>query len=388
MRVVIFSNAYKPTISGVVTSIALFRRGLAEAGHQVHIFAPKHADFDDEEPYVFRLPALDLPGKLGLSLAVPLKAPIAITIRGIKPALIHSQHPILMGDLAAAFARDLGLPLVFTFHTRYDQYAQQYVPIVPELADIVMEEIISRYLEQCTHIVAPTSSIREFILREYAPNAPVSVVPTPVDLRAYNDLDPHRVRSALGLEEAELLLYVGRLAGEKGLDFLLRVFAKVLAERPQVRLLLVGKGPEEDDLRETVQELDLGERVVFAGAVPHDDVPHYAAAADLFVFSSVTETQGLVLIEAMAAGTPVVAVEAPGSVDALEEGGGLLVPAQEDAFAEAVLELLADGPCRRAMGEKAAQAVRRYTIPAVTRRLLAVYEEAVAVSPRVGDQET
>jgi glycosyltransferase involved in cell wall biosynthesis len=384
MRIVVFSNAYKPTISGVVTSIALFRQGLIEAGHEVHIFAPVHEDFDDEEPYVFRLPALDLPGELDLSLALPLKAPIAVTVRGIKPTLIHSQHPILIGDLAAAFARDLDLPLVFTFHTRYDEYAQEYVPVAPELASIVMKGIINRYLEQCTHIVAPTSSIRQFILREYAPDAPVSVVPTPVDLRAYNDLDRHRVRSALGLEEAELLLYVGRLAGEKALDFLLCVFARVVAERPQVRLLLVGKGPEEDDLRETVRELDLGERVVFAGAVPHDDVPHYAAAADLFVFSSVTETQGLVLIEAMAAGTPVIAVKAPGSVDVLEEGGGLLVPIQEDAFANAVLELLADEPRRRAMGEKAARVVQRYTVSAVTERLLAVYEAAVAAGPRAG----
>ena len=388
MRIVVFSNAYKPTISGVVTSIALFRQGLIEAGHEVHIFAPEHEDSDDEEPYVFRLPALDLPGELDLSLALPLKVPIAVTVRGIKPTLIHSQHPILIGNLAAAFARDLDLPLVFTFHTRYDEYAQEYIPVVPELASIVVEEIINRYLEQCTHIVAPTSSIREFILREYAPDAPVSVVPTPVDLRAYNDLDPHRVRSALGLEEAELLLYVGRLAGEKGLDFLLRVFAKVVAERSQVRLLLVGKGPEKDDLREKVQELGLGERVVFAGAVPHSEVPHYAAAADLFVFSSVTETQGLVLIEAMAAGTPVVAVEAPGSVDVLGEGGGLLVPMQEDAFANRVLELLADEPRRQAMGEKAARVVQRYTVSAATERLLKVYEAAVAASPRVGGQGT
>ncbi len=145
----------------------------------------------------------------------------------------------------------------------------------------------------------------------------------------------------------------------------------------------MGKGPEEDDLQETAQELGLGERVIFAGAVPHSEVPHYAAAADLFVFSSVTETQGLVLIEAMAAGTPVVAVEAPGSVDVLDEGGGILVPAREDAFADAVLGLLADEGRRQAMGKQAAQAAQRYTIPAATARLLAVYEAAVAAGPRL-----
>jgi 1,2-diacylglycerol 3-alpha-glucosyltransferase len=382
MRIIIFSNAYKPTVSGVVTSIALFRRGLIEAGHDVHIVAPVHKGFDDEEPYVFRLPALDLPGQLDLSLAVPFKAPIAITVHGIKPALIDSQHPILMGDLAVAFARDLSLPLVFTFHSRYDEYAQRYVPIAPDLAGMVTEEIVGRYLEKCTHVVAPTASIRDDILREYDADVPVTVVPTPMDLSAYHNLDPQRVRATLGLETAELLLYVGRLAREKGLDFLLRAFTMITATRPQARLLLAGEGPERDGLQKIARELGLGEQVVFAGAIPHSEVPHYAAAADLFVFSSVIETQGLVLIEAMAAGTPVVAVEAPAPVNALDGGGGIFVPPREDAFADAVLELLSDEPRRRMMGEHARQAMQRYTVPAATERLLAVYEAAVAAGPR------
>jgi glycosyltransferase involved in cell wall biosynthesis len=385
MRVVFFTNAYKPTISGVVTSISLFRQGLLDAGHGVNIVAPQQGDYQDEEPYVFRLPAIDLPGEIDLSLAMPLKALIETALRGIKPSLIHSQHPILMGDLAAAFARELEIPLVFTFHTRYDEYAQQYIPIAPELAGTVMEQIVARYLEKCAHIIAPTASIRDFILREYDPSAPVTVVPTPVKLSAYDGLDPGRIQADLGLQSAEVLLYVGRLAGEKGLDFLLRVFARVVAERPDARLLLVGEGPGEGDLREMAEELGVGDRVVFCGAVPHSQVPHYAAAADLFVFSSVTETQGLVLIEAMAAGTPVVAVEAPGAIDILDEGGGLLVSPREDVFAEAVIDLLDDRQRLEALGRQAVRIVRRYTVPAATERLLAVYETAVAAGARTGE---
>jgi len=390
MRILIFSNAYKPSVSGVVTSIVLFRRGLIEAGHEVYIAVPEYEDYQDEEPYIFRFPALDLPEQLDLSLVIPFKTMMAPTVRGIKPAVIHSQHPVVMGGLAAAFARDLNLPLVFTFHTRYDVYAQRYVPIVPDLAGMMTDEIVKRYLEKCTHVVAPTSSIRDFILREYGTDVPVTVVPTPVDLSQYHDLEPRCVRAALrqaqgvalGLEEAELLLYVGRLADEKNLDFLLRAFARVVARRSQARLLLVGRGPRERGLQRLARKLDLGDQVIFTGPVPHSEVPHYAAAADLFVFPSLTETQGLVLIEAMAAGTPVVAVEAPASVDVLAEGGGLLMPAQEDAFAEVVLELLADKPRRRAMGEQAARAVQRYAIPAAVARLAEVYEAAVAAGPR------
>jgi len=382
MRIVIFSDAYKPTVSGVVMSIAIFRRGLIEAGHEVHIVAPEFGDYEDEEPYIFRFPALDLPERLNLSLVIPIKTPMSPTVHGIKPHLIHSQHPFVMGGVAAAFARDLRLPLVFTFHTRYDEYAQHYIPIAPRLAGRITEEIVGRYLDRCTHIVAPTPSIRDFILRVFDTGVPVTVVPTPVDLSMYHDLEPQRVCAALGLEDAEVLLYVGRLAEEKNLDLLLRAFARIVAARPQARLVLVGKGPHERGLRCAAQKLGLGERVIFTGPIPHGEVPHYAATADLFVFPSMTETQGLVLIEAMAAGIPVVAVEAPGPVDVLSEGGGLLVPAQEDAFASAVLALLADEPRRRALGREAAQAAQRYAVPVAIARLLAVYEEAIAAGPR------
>jgi len=382
MRILVFSNAYKPTVSGVVTSVALFRRGLIEAGHDVHIVAPEYEDYQDEEPYIFRFPALDLSGQVDLSLVIPFKTTLSPTVRGIKPALIHSQHPIWMGDLAVVFARDMNLPLVFTFHTRYDMYAKKYVPIAPGLAGMVTEEIVRRYLEKCTHVVAPTPNIRDFILREYETDVPVTVVPTPVDLSQYHSLEPQRVRAAMGLEKAELLLYVGRLADEKNLDLLLRAFARVVAERPQARLLVVGRGPRERGLQRLAQKLGLGERVIFTGPIPHSEVPHYAAAAALFVFPSLTETQGLVLIEAMAAGTPVVAVEALGSADVLTEGGGLLVPAREKAFTEAVLGLLADEPRRRAMGEQAARAAQRYAIPSAAARLVQAYEAAVAAGPR------
>jgi 1,2-diacylglycerol 3-alpha-glucosyltransferase len=304
------------------------------------------------------------------------------TVRGIKPSLIHSQHPFVMGALATDFARDLNLPLVFTLHSHYDVYARRYVPIMPKLAGMVAEEIVKRYLEKCTHVVAPTPSIRDFILREYEADVLVTVVPTPVDLGMYHDLEPRRVRADLGLQEAELLLYVGRLSEEKDLDFLLRAFARVAAERPQARLLLVGKGLSERGLRRTARKLDLGKRVIFNGPVRHDEIPHYVAAADLFVFASQVDTQGLVLIEAMAAGTPVVAVEAPGPMDALAGGGGLLVPAREEAFAGAVLALLTDEPRRRALGERAVRVVQRYTVPSVTARLVSVYEEAIAAGPR------
>jgi glycosyltransferase involved in cell wall biosynthesis len=179
------------------------------------------------------------------------------------------------------------------------------------------------------------------------------------------------------LGEAEVLLYVGRLAGEKNLDFLLRAFARVVAQRPQARLLLVGRGPDEGRLRRLARDLKLGEQVLFVGAVPHDEIPHYAALADVFVFPSLTDTQGLVLIEALAAGTPVVAIDAPGSRDVLAPGGGVLVPAREQDFAAAVLGVLGDPQRRHSLGREARQIAGRYSLPAATSGLLDVYAQAL-----------
>lgn len=377
MRIVMFSNTYKPSTSGVVTSVALFRKGLMSARHEVHLIVPQYEDYIDSEPYIFRFPALDLSDRIDISLVLPFQPLIEPTVRGIMPDIIHSQHPLWMGDLAVAFAHEFRVPLIFTFHTRYDEYAQSYVPIAAGLASKVAEEVVRRYMRQCTHIIAPTPAIRDLILNEYHIDAPVSVVPSPVDLTRYEGKDSRRIRQEFGLDKYELLLYMGRVAKEKGLDLLVNAFAKVIAERPQARMLLVGDGPYRRVLESLVRRHGLSRKVIFTGVVPHEEIPDYAAAADLFVFSSVTDTQGLVLIEAMAAGVPVVAVEAPGPIDVLAKGGGLLVPAEEEAFVQAVLALLEDEKRREDMGEEAFRMAQPYAISETTNKMLAVYEDAI-----------
>lgn len=376
MRIAMFSNTYKPTISGVVISLSMFREGLANKGHIVHIFAPETHNYRDTEPYIFRYPSLDLPERfdLDVSLILPFKVAMLPTIRGIKPHLIHSHHPYIMGGMASTFAQELDVPLVFTFHTRYVEHVKTYLPIISDIAGFMAEEFIVHYLNRCSHIIAPTNSTRNFILSEYDIQVPVSTVESPVDLSRYKQLDPARIRANWGLAGKEVLLSVGRLAPEKNLGFLLQVFAQLAAKRPKVHLMLVGQGPSQNKLQTQAHELGIAKQVTFTGAVPYTDVPHFAAAADLFVFPSLTETQGLVLTEAMAAGTPVVAVEAPGPVDVLAEGGGLLVPANQAAFASAITQLLDDEAYRHKMGETALRVVQRFSISAATANLVNVYQ--------------
>jgi glycosyltransferase involved in cell wall biosynthesis len=382
MRILMFSNNYKPKVGGVITSITLCRRGLIRSGHDVHLVAPEYDDYEDEEPYTYRVPALSLPGDLDVSLALPIKQPMGMLVKGIKPHVIHSHQPLWLGALAASFAADLRTPLVYTFHTRYDAYAEHYLPMMPKLAGRTTSELVQRYLSRCSHVVAPTASIRDFLRSEYEFSTPLTVVPTPVDPDAFNAREPAWVRQELGLEGAEMLLYVGRLANEKGVDLLLHAFGRVAAERPQARLVLVGIGAHESQMRQLGRELGVYDRVIFCGKVPHAQVLDYFASADLFLFGSETDTQGLVMMEAMAAGTPVLAAKAPGAIDVLAEGGGLLLPAKAEAFATEIIALLSDGPRRQNLGQEARQAVRRFSLSATADRLTTVYETAVAAGYR------
>lgn len=380
LRIAIWSNFYKPIISGVVTSIALFRQGLIEKRHDVHIFAPEVEDYEDDEPYIYRLPSLiDLTESHEFALALPLKGLMKQTMRGIKPHLIHSQHPVWVGDLALKYAQELRLPLVFTFHTRYEEYLTHYLPLISEWAGQLAHDVVQNYLEQCTHIIAPTPSIQKMLYEAYAFGAPVTVVPTPVDLTQYAHLEPAPIRDRHQLADKKVLLYLGRLSQEKNLDLLLRAFARLAAREEQVALMIVGRGPHTEALRELVDSLHIGDRVVFAGAVPHDQVPHYMAAADLFVFPSVYETQGVVLLEALAAGTPAVAVHGLGSDDILAGTcAGVLVREDEEAFADAIGAILSDPDRLAAMSRAALEVAQGYTVSAAADRLLAVYEQTIA----------
>lgn len=152
--------------------------------------------------------------------------------------------------------------------------------------------------------------------------------------------------------------------------------------KPAARLLLVGDGPYKRSLENLARKLDLSDKIIFGGAIPHEEVPHYVAAADLFVFSSQSDTQGLVLIEAMAAGLPIVAVDAPAPVDVLSDGGGLLVPAKEEDFRDVVITLLEDHERRGAMGVQALQIAQQYSISATTNLLLGVYKEVIEEGPK------
>jgi glycosyltransferase involved in cell wall biosynthesis len=287
--------------------------------------------------------------------------------------IIHSQHPFAVGRAGAAIAERLDLPLVYTFHTQYEQYAH-YVPLNRPFVQWLTRRMVARYAARCDVVVVPAPSIVP-LLRSYGIRRPVEVVDNGIDLTAFEQARAGGLRERLGIPAAApVAIFAGRLAVEKNLDFTLASFQAVAQAVPESRLLLVGEGADADRLRRAVSDRHLDGRVLFTGRVPYQDIPAYYAASDVFVMTSVTEVRPLAILEAMAAGLPVVALDAPGAADTVTSGtDGLLAPYDADAFVAALQSLLESADLRRRLGEQARITARQYSIFTTTRRLSEIY---------------
>lgn len=376
VRIGVFTDSYHPYVSGVVRSIDTFTEELSRRGHEVFIFAPGYPGHRRRQGNVFRFFSLPAPvGRTDFALALPWSPRLGNTVGRLGLDLIHVHSPFLMGFLGARCAELHRLPLVFTYHTLYHEYVH-YVPLMADLARVATLRWSRNFCDRCDLVIAPSSSVRAFLERQGI-RTPIEIVPTGVRPERFQGGDPARLRQAYGLGEGPVLLYVGRLAREKNLAFLLEAFLRVAGRRPDARLVLVGGGPDEAYLREQAAALGLAGKAVFTGRLEAAELVHAYAGADVFTFPSVTETQGIVLLEAMAAGLPVVAVRATGSVDMVADGeSGLLCPASVDAFAAAVAGLLDDPARRQAMAEAARERAARQSAGAMAARLEAAYQAA------------
>ncbi|HKX16972.1 MAG TPA: glycosyltransferase, partial [bacterium] len=344
MHVGLFTDSYLPRTSGVVTAVEASARQLRLRGHRVSIVAPAYPGHADADPDILRVPSITPPGHADFPLALPYPGRTLRAVRALGLDLVHTHSPFLLGGMGWWAARTLGRPVVFTYHTRYDEYAH-YAPVVGELARPFVSAYATAYCNQCDCVLAPLPSIAS-LLRDAGVRVRIAIVPsTGIDVAAFasagsgTDVGP-AVRTRWGIPpRAPLLVFVGRLAREKNVGLLLTVLAALSAD---TWLVLAGDGPERAALEAQAVRAGLAPRTVFAGTQPPAAVAEVLAAADLFVFPSATETFGIAMIEAMAAGCAVVAVRAPASSDLLRDGEtGRIVAADADAFAGAVRDLLA-----------------------------------------------
>lgn len=374
----IFTDSYRPEINGVVTSIAGTVDALRRRGHRVIVVAPAHDGAAERDPDVFRLRSVPFPFYQQIRMAFPLPAALMLSLPRMPFDLIHVHSLFFVGCLGAFLAHRRATPLVFTYHTRWTEYAH-YLPISRGLTQAQAVWISREFCNRCSEVVTPTAEIAN-VLRDYGVHTDIAVIPTGVDLDAFRGGSPdaNAIRTSAA---GPLVLYAGRLGKEKNVAMVIDAFAVVAQQRPAARLAIVGCGPHEEALRAQAGALPCASRIAFTGALDKPELGSYYRAADAFAFASTTETQGLVLVEALAHGLPVAAIDCPVSREVVGPHAGVLCAEQPGALADAILALIdASADERRRRAEAAHAAALPYSIERLTDELLAVYELADAKS--------
>ncbi|MDM7460817.1 MAG: glycosyltransferase family 4 protein [bacterium] len=377
MKVALFSESYLPYLNGVSISIRILHEELTRRGHAVWIYAPRFKNYQDPYPTVRRLPSFTTPFEPDYPIALPLAPRLWREFRTLDFDVVHTHTPFFTGMVGASWAKRRRIPLVSTYHTLYEEYLHYVPPIVPKnLVRRALRWHLRRYYESVDAVMTP-SEIGAEVLRKYGVRKPITPIRNPV--LPFPPISKAEARARLGIpDDVWMLLYVGRMAPEKNVSVLLRAMPHIVRGCPNARLWLVGPGPALDDLKAQAESRHLNEWVHFTGPVPRDEVSLYLLAADLFVFPSVTESQGLVLDEAQAAGLPCIVANGGGAPEAVDYGQtGLVVKPTPEAFVEAVLHLTRHADEREALRQKAIRKRELLSVPAVVERILSVYQTAI-----------
>ena len=372
-----FTDTYAPETNGVVTSIVSTARSLRRRGHRVIVVAPAHPEGDEEHPDLFHLRSASFPFYPEFRMAFPLPAKIVANLPALPFDVIHAHTFFFIGCFGAYLARLRHTPLFFTYHTKFEDYLH-YLPVNRRITKPQTLWLSRQFSNQCDRVIAPSQGT-EALLRSYGITAPIEVLPGGVDLEQFGpeaDVPPLIAES-----KGPVLLSVGRLGKEKNLEFLLEAFEVVAARAVQARLIIVGDGPHRAELERQAASSAFGDRISFTGALEQAQLGAYYRNADALAFTSLTETQGLVLVEALAHGLPVVAVDCPVTRECVLGDAGILVPEHVDLFARAILELCAEPPERRAERQAAARAAAApYSIDALAAQLETLYLQARAAT--------
>jgi 1,2-diacylglycerol 3-alpha-glucosyltransferase len=342
MNIAIFTNTFTPHVGGVARSVEAFVAEYRKLGHRVLVVAPEFADMPQHETDVVRIAAIQNFNASDFSVALPFHARLSEILDEFAPDIIHSQHPFLLGMTALRTARYRQLPLVFTHHTLYEQYTH-YVPGDSVAMQCFAIELATRYANLCDQVIAPSQSIAT-LLQQRGVSTAIEVIPTGVYPQRFAHGDGAAVRKQLAIPpQAFVIGHLGRLAPEKNLPFLAHAVANVVMSSATVYFLVVGTGPSEQVIRTIFSQAGVSDRLHILGILQHQQLSDVLHAMDIFAFASTSETQGMVLTEAMAAGLPVVALDAPGAREVVKDGdNGLLLYDKTTAAFSAALQQLAD----------------------------------------------
>ena len=378
MRILMLSDVYFPRINGVSTSIQTFRRDLGAMGHTVDLIAPEYpARSGLAEPGIERIPSrflfFDPEDRMMSGRAIRRKLP---ELAEASYDLVHIQTPFIAHYTGLHVARGLDVPVVETYHTHFEEYLYHYLPWLPaKWLRAGARHFTRSQCNQVDAVVVPSTPVLE-ALQGYRVEKPIHVIPTGLDLECFEGGDGVRFRQQQGIApERPVLVHVGRVAHEKNIDFLLHVVQRIRRDIPDILLMIVGEGPARGHLERLSHRLGLDDHVLFLGYLDRErELLDCYRAGDVFAFASRTETQGLVLLESMAVGVPVVALAEMGTRDILAPLRGALVAEHDiEDFAAQVTRLLRDHRLRSELSADARAYVRTWSAPALAERMVDLY---------------
>ena len=382
MRIGMMADIYKTQVSGVTNCLTLSKRWLEKMGHEVYIFTFGDDEVIDNEKNIVRTTGVPLVDT-GIYLNLRYNRYARRLLYSMDIAHVH--HPFVSGSLAMRYCVPRKIPVVFTNHTRYDLFAHAYLPILPEqIGEAALKAYLTPFYRACDLIIVPSASMRQVLEEHFGLVSPVEVIPNGLDLTPYREVAQPIDRAGFGFTNQHVIsTYIGRLAPEKNLSLLIRAFHGVASTYDHVRLLIVGDGPDRENLEAQVKLMSITDKVHFTGMVDYKYVPEYLAASDIFVTPSSSETFGLSTVEAMAAGLPVLGIDAPGTADIIENGKTGLVSSDDIAVFTVKLVLLStEHEVRKRMGILARQASEKYDIQTTTDILFQHYQRLVDAAER------
>ena len=340
MNIMMMTNTFTPHVGGVARSVETFTAAYRRQGHRVLVVAPKFEKMDTDELDVVRIPAIQHFNGSDFSVVLPIHALLSLAVDNFRPDIIHSHHPFLLGGTALRMARRHDLPLIFTHHTMYEQYTH-YVPGDSQAMKQFVIQLSTSYANLCDLVFAPSQSVAE-VLRERGVRTPIEVVATGVDVEVFTRGSGPGFRQAMAIPADALVLgHLGRLAPEKNLEFLATAVAAYLQTDRRAHFLLIGSGPSAKSIQQIFARENLTPRLHHVNLLEQPLLASGYQAMDLFVFASKSETQGMVLTEAMAAGVPVVALDAPGVREVVDGVNGTLLQDESVAAFVAALHSMA-----------------------------------------------
>jgi glycosyltransferase involved in cell wall biosynthesis len=382
MKILYISDVYFPRVNGVSTSIQIFRQNLNALGHIVHLIAPDYSGIDTNEPDILRVPARSIPFD-------PEDRLMSFTwvIDNIQRIcdenydLIHIQTPFVAHYLGIKLSRQFGIPCVETYHTFFEEYLHHYIPVAPRFMTRSVAKHFSRHQGNSLNGMVVPSNPMLTVLRNYGITTYTEVIPTGINQDSFALGNRSSFRTANDIDEDRpVLLFVGRVAHEKNIKFLLQVVNRVRHVMENVLFIITGEGPALVSLKLTVKDMGLEQNVLFIGYLDRNlELNNCYRAADIFIFASRTETQGLVLLEAMAQGTPVVSTAELGTCDVLKDGAGARI-AQENLedFSGKVVDLLKNEEARKKLGEAARDYAHQWSALAKAQQMLNFYNRVIA----------